>query len=208
MPETIYLKFDQNSAVYDRVIKLKNVAAVFCEDTKMQDYISDFILINVPEVKKKTYVFSVMDIVVKIKEKYQDASIVNLGVSDFIVEYNCKKPSKNVLDIFKIIITCVVVFTGSMFTIMAYNNDININELFKKLYLLSGNGESTGVIELCYSLGLFLGICIFYNHFVGKSLDNTPTPVEMQMRSYEDDLNCAIIERASRLGKEQEQSDI
>ena len=85
---------------------------------------------------------------------------------------------------------------------MAYNNDVGVNELFGKIYEFAKVGENTGIIELCYSIGLTLGIAVFYNHFAGKKLSDTPTPVEIQMRSYESDVDTAIVERASRKKEE------
>ena len=89
-----------------------------------------------------------------------------------------------------------------MYTIMAYNNDVGVNELFGKVYELVNNGENNSILELCYSVGLTFGIAVFYNHFVGKKMSDTPTPVEVQMRSYESDVDTAIVERASRKKEE------
>jgi stage V sporulation protein AA len=186
-------------------VRIKDVGSVFCKDENIKQMVSDIIILNVPDVKEKTFVFSVLRVIELIQKKCPEVDVSNEGESDFIVDYKRKKPKKNFIDVVKVIAICIVVFMGSMFTIMAYNNDININELFEKLYELTGDNQSTGVIELCYSIGLTGGICIFYNHFAGKRLDNVPTPVEVQMRSYETDINSAIVDRASRL---KEESDV
>ena len=102
----------------------------------------------------------------------------------------------------KVWATCVIVLIGSMFTIMAYNNDVGVLELFDKVYSLVLNGEGNGILELSYSIGLTFGIGVFYNHFAGKKLSDTPTPVEVQMRSYETDVDNAVVERASRQKEE------
>jgi len=120
-------------------------------------------------------------------------------------EYKEKPPKKGIWNVLKIFVTCVIVFIGSMFTIMAYNNDIGVSELFEKIYELVG-GEQNGILELSYSIGLTLGIAVFYNHFVGKKLSDTPTPVEVQMRSYESDVDTAVVERASRKKEEYDAS--
>jgi stage V sporulation protein AA len=54
------------------------------------------------------------------------------------------------------------------------------------------------VIEVAYSIGLAAGIIIFYNHIGGKRLTSDPTPLEVEMRNYESDVNKAIIVMADR----------
>ena len=49
-----------------------------------------------------------------------------------------------------------------------------------------------------YSIGLAAGIIIFYNHIGGKRLTSDPTPLEVEMRNYERDVNQAIVETADR----------
>ena len=60
--------------------------------------------------------------------------------------------------------------------------------------------ESDGftAIEISYSIGLAAGIIIFYNHIGGKRLTSDPTPLEVEMRNYERDVNQAIVETADR----------
>jgi stage V sporulation protein AA len=53
-------------------------------------------------------------------------------------------------------------------------------------------------IEIAYSIGLAAGITIFYNHIGGKRLTSDPTPLEVEMRNYESDVNKAIIVMADR----------
>ena len=51
---------------------------------------------------------------------------------------------------------------------------------------------------MTYSFGLFLGITIFYNHIGKKKLSRDPTPIEVEMRLYEDDINHTLVEGTNR----------
>jgi stage V sporulation protein AA len=98
-----------------------------------------------------------------------------------------------------------VSFFGTAFTIMAYHNDIGINEVFEEVYRMVMNAEPGGVnvLEVSYSIGLAAGIIMFYNHVGGRRLTKDPTPLEVAMRNYEQDVDKALIETAGREGKEQ-----
>ena len=59
-----------------------------------------------------------------------------------------------------------------------------------------GNGYTA--LEAAYSLGLAMGIIIFYNHIGKRRLTPDPSPVEVEMRVYGDDINTALVEMANR----------
>lgn len=205
MSETVYVKFERSTMIYEKKVNIGEIATVYATNKALQAKVRAIKLLNIPDVKKGTYVFSVMNIIERISKECPEAEINNIGESDFIIEYKEKPPKKGIWNVLKIFVTCVIVFIGSMFTIMAYNNDIGVSELFEKIYELVG-GEQNGILEFSYSIGLTLGIAVFYNHFVGKKLSDTPTPVEVQMRSYESDVDTAVVERASRKKEEYDAS--
>ena len=86
---------------------------------------------------------------------------------------------------------------------MAFHNDIGINDVFTKIYeMVTGyQGDGYGILELSYSVGLAIGITVFFNHIGGRRITRDPTPIEVEMRVYEDDVNKALIETADREGK-------
>ena len=57
------------------------------------------------------------------------------------------------------------------------------------------------ILELSYSIGLALGIIIFFNHIGGRRITKDPTPIEVEMRNYEREVNDALVETADREGK-------
>jgi len=91
---------------------------------------------------------------------------------------------------------------------MTFNTDVNTSGLFFQLYKQFTGEISTGhtILEFTYSLGVGLGVIFFFNHFGHKKLTTDPTPMEVQMRVYEDDVNRTLIAvknrgRKGRTGK-------
>ena len=58
------------------------------------------------------------------------------------------------------------------------------------------------VLEVTYSIGLTFGILIFFNHFGKKRFTVDPTPMEVEMRLYENDIQETLIEAYARKEKE------
>ena len=63
--------------------------------------------------------------------------------------------------------------------------------------------ESDGVteLEIFYAIGMPIGIMVFYNHIGKKKVTHDPTPIQVEMRKYEQDVDTTFIKNASREGK-------
>lgn len=83
---------------------------------------------------------------------------------------------------------------------MTFNNDVDMGSLFNQFYTLVTGKSSSGftILEISYSIGIGLGVLIFFNHFGQLRLSDDPTPMQVQMRTYEDEVNQTLIEQAAR----------
>ena len=97
-------------------------------------------------------------------------------------------------------------FSGAAFSIMAFHNDVGITALFGQVYHFFTGRTSDGftILELSYSLGLGAGILLFFNHFGKRKITSDPTPLEVEMRTYEDEIDTTLIESRERDEKEGE----
>lgn len=88
----------------------------------------------------------------------------------------------------------IVIFFGSGFSIMAFHNDIGIVDLFAQIYtqVIGYAPEQMGGLEVGYSIGLALGILIFFNHISLKKRENDPTPLQVEVSKYEQDVEDTI----------------
>lgn len=206
--ETLYLKIEKNTIVTDRHVKLSDIAKLECADPAIPRQLKQKKIytfqdaINVRKQKNQMQVFSVLKIIELIHEEYPNVDISNEGESDFIVEYIPYPVKPKWINAIKTALLCVVVFFGSAFTIMAFNNDIGVNQVFSKFYLqVMGSGPGgVSELEVSYCIGLGLGIVIFFNHVGRKKITPDPTPIQVEMRKYETDIDTTFIENAGRKG--------
>lgn len=86
---------------------------------------------------------------------------------------------------------------------MTFNTDVSVPDVFDLAYrlVLGKEQEGAGIVEIGYSIGLAVGIIVFYNHFYRKILKDDPTPIQVEMRKYEEELNSAMIQDSAREGK-------
>ena len=87
---------------------------------------------------------------------------------------------------------------------MAFHNDIGITDLFDGVHEMITGTKSSGhsILEISYSIGLSVGIIVFFNHIGGKRITKDPTPIEVEMRIYEDEVNQTLIDAADRMQME------
>ena len=204
MSTTLYLKFEKNNEVSKKHVCLGDVSTIWCTDKTITSKINTIKLLNIKEDKHRRYAFSVMKIIELINQEYPNVEVENIGEPDFIIDYENKDKQKHalnrILNVIKIVSICLITMFGSIYAIMAYNNDVAVSEVFEKAYMifLGDTGQGHMIIETMYSIGLTLGIIIFYNHFGGKKITNDPTPLEVEMHTLESDIDDSLISRSSR----------
>ena len=198
----IYIKpVSKVQIVEKRAVRLKDIAEVYCSDSKASN-VGDLIVYNIPsDSEKRSYLISSMDIVKLIDKNFQNATVNNMGEMDILIEYHPVKSKNNkVLEIFKIVFTCIVLFGGAMTAIMSFHSDSQIPAVFQNMYRIFFGVEATKpyIIYIPYSVGLASGIIIFFNHFVGRKITNDPTPIEVQMTTYDKEITSSIVDSLSK----------
>ena len=199
----IYIKAEQATIVKNKKVFLEDVVTMTGPDKKVIHELGGEVLFVVPDEQKQKYIFSIMKVIEFIQKKHPDYLIVNEGEIDFIVEYQPPQKKEKWKDVLKIIFVCLAVTIGSAFTIMTFNQDASVSEIFARLekIIAGSETEGPGLLELGYCIGLPTGIIVFFNHFSHLKMSSDPTPLQVQLRIYEKDSNEAILKSASREGK-------
>lgn len=201
---TIYIKGDQNVEVQKTDVTLGDLVTMECTDSHVAAKLKSLKMIKIAENKQHRYVVSILKLIEKMHEVYPGLTVQNLGPADIIVTYEPVQKKSQFLDWGKTILVVLITFFGSAYSIMAFNNDVDTPKLFGQIYKQIMGVEKNGftVMELTYSIGVIIGILVFFNHFGKKKFTVDPTPMEVEMRLYENDIQTTLIENYAR--KEQE----
>ena len=203
MSDTLFIKFDDYVKVDHANVTIGDVCKLHTTNQSLKNKIKNISLINMSNHLHKNYarvVFSSLKIIELILSEYPNITISPIGSDDFLIAYDTKPPISNTLKFIKISIICLILFFGAAFTIIAFNTDITINLVFNNIYEKftgSMSDNHTG-LELGYCIGIPLGILVFYNHLGKKKITSDPTPIEIEMRLYENDINTTLINGVKR----------
>lgn len=195
----------QRSIVRKDIVKLKDVASVYSKDAVLQTKAEGLVLYDFKGKQENKAVINILYIVERVQQLQQNTTVESFGESDVIVQREIKKanPIRKTACVMFVSLIC---FFGSAFSIMAFHNDIGIQQVFERINgILSGESpQGLCILNIAYSIGLMLGILIFYNHLGNWRFSKDPTPLEVQMRNYERDVDLAIVDQADREKKELE----
>ena len=196
MNAVLYMQVDANIQIKHPHIYLQDIARLSCSDSKILNRLRVMPVVNLKPDAPGRYVMSVMDLVDRIQQKESDLTVTPLGETDFILTYEKPGSQNLVFRWLKIALVCLITFFGAAFSIMTFNADVDVEKLFQQIYFQVTGQNSSGFtpLEIAYSVGLGLGILFFFNHFGHRKITADPTPMQVQMRKYEDDVNTTITE--------------
>lgn len=202
--ETLYIKGDRDVEVTKTDITLGDIVSMECSNKEVIPKLKAMKILKIPDNGRQRFVISILKIIAYIHEKYPNMDVQNLGETDIIITYENQKTKGMASHLIKIGFVSVLTFVGAAFSIMAFNNDVSIVKLFSKIYKFMTGAAPQGwsILEVSYSVGITIGILLFFNHFGKKKFTVDPTPLEVQMRTYENEIQTTLVENASRRGEE------
>ena len=200
--KTLYLKLERRVETQKTVIRLGDLGKLVCADPGSLKAAKDMKICGFSGKRQERCVISVMRILEELQKLQPSLEVQNIGETEVIVERPAGKES-GLWQWLKTVFVCLICFFGPAFTLMAFHNDIGIGDVFGKIYGMATGKSADGVtiLEISYSVGLAAGILLFFNHVGGRRITKDPTPIEVEMRIYEDQVNGALVENADREGE-------
>lgn len=197
---TVYLKLNQISEVHQKDVFVKDVAELYCSDTKMLNRCNAVKVKSIKDDRKYRYMMSSLEVIQRIEAIDSSIQVNSIGETDFIISYQPPSPPRKLWEWLKTVFVSLICFCGSAFGIMTFNNDASVTDIFKEIYLIIMGTESNGftMMEISYSIGLAVGIIVFFNHITKRKLTTDPTPLEVEMRLYEESINKTLIQNNGR----------
>lgn len=206
--KTVYLKCERNVEVQSEDVFLSDLGTLRCADAVLSSRLKALKVHHFGKNECRRCVISALKLVERMEKECPDIAVQILGEPDILVEWVFVNAHKGWQQWLKAALVCLVSFFGTAFTIMAYHNDVGINDVFTEIYRMVMNREPQGlnVLEISYSIGLAAGIILFFNHVGGRRITKDPTPIEVSIRQYEEDVDKTLIAQAGREGREKDAS--
>jgi len=192
LEKTIYIRMrNRVLAKPEESIYLEDIAQIIAPET----VISKLKKLKVHQISikdKNIIIIDVMKVISLISGLIENADVQTIGPAQTIVEVILKKKQMS-LPFF--ILIWFLLFFGSAMAIMNFHDDVSMRSVQEKLYkIITGVEDSKPwIFQIPYSIGLGLGMILFFNHVFKKRINEEPSPLEVEMFNYQMDLDNYVI---------------
>ena len=137
-----------------------------------------------------------------IHQEAGDVVVSPVGESSALFEPKQKKKENPFLVFLRVAFSMVLLFFGSALAIMYFHSDVNMIEAHQRVhFLISGQETDRPVLlTVSYSLGIGLGIAIYFEVFKKLKDRKNPGPLELEMHQSEKELQDYIKDQEGGMG--------
>ncbi len=172
-------------------VKIGEIVQISAEENIAQE-IKKIIIHQVSNKDKNIIVIDVMKVIEQIRRQFPQVDIQTVGPAQTIIEVAIKK-KRFAPALF--VAVWFLLFIGAALTMMNFHEDVSMREVHLRIYtMITGDVVPKPLLfQIPYSIGLGLGMILFFNHFFRKRLNEEPSPLEVEMFNYQQDLDNYLI---------------
>ncbi|WP_040981490.1 stage V sporulation protein AA [Oceanobacillus jeddahense] len=191
MTEIVYIRMRKKVILEQwQELKLKDIAYISTHATK-KNSLENTLIYRLSKKDKNILVIDSFLVIDHLTNEYPNVEFQLLGPEQTLIKIEPrKKPTHPVIITF----VWLLLFVGSAMTIMNFHYDVSMQPVQQKLhFILTGvENEYPLWIQIPYSLGLGLGTILFFNHWFKKRFNEEPSPLEVEIFNYQQDLQQYI----------------
>jgi stage V sporulation protein AA len=192
MEKTIYIRMRHRSQVkQENIVYLKDIALIIA-DEQMIAQLQQLPIYKVSKEDRTIVVIDAMTVIEHILRNFPSYEIQIIGPNQTIVEIIYQKKP---ISIPLFLLVWLLLFFGAALTIMNFHEDVSMPIVHQKLYtMITGKVvEKPLLFQIPYSFGLGFGMILFFNHFFRKRFNEEPSPLEVEMYNYQQDVDQYVI---------------
>ncbi len=192
MASTIFLRLHKRVRIpKGRAIRLRDVAKTL-SDPEFDPALEELVLHRPARGEGNLVLVDILKVIETIRRAFPDAHIEHFGDPHTLVEIVSKRKPANR---FMFVIAWALLFFGSGLAIMNFHEDVSMPEVHRRIVtLVTGEEvEHPYVLQIPYSIGIGLGMIIFFNHVFKTKINEEPSPLEVEMHKYEESVMQYVI---------------
>ncbi|SFD51540.1 stage V sporulation protein AA [Lentibacillus persicus] len=188
MSDIVYLRMKKNIETSQlRQMNLKDIAYI----STVSPFKKDLERMPVYRITSKDRNVVIIDsflVIDHLNEQYNNLEFQLVGPSHTVIRINKYKKPPNLLIV---AFVWLLLFIGTAMTIMNFHYDVSMQEVQQKLhFLLTGvRSEHPLWIQIPYSIGLGVGMLLFFNHWFQKRINEEPSPLEVEIFNYQQNID-------------------
>lgn len=191
MAELVYLRMRKKVILEQwQELQLKDFAYISTQSDK-KELLENTLIYRLSKKDKNILVIDSFLVIDHLSKEYPFFEFQLLGPEQTLIKIEPQKKQAHPL-----IITFIwlLLFVGAAMTIMNFHYDVSMQPVQQKLhFILTGEENEYPLwIQIPYSIGLGLGTLLFFNHWFKKRFNEEPSPLEIEIFNYQQDLQQYI----------------
>ena len=186
--DIVYLRLKKNIEVLGlQTIKLRDIA--FISATKeLKKKLEQMVIYRISEEDHNIIVIDSFLVIDYLTKQFNNSEFQLIGPTETIIRM---KDSNKKPVIIVVAFVWILLFIGTAMTIMNFHYDVSMQEVHQKLhFMITGEENEFPLwIQIPYSFGLGLGMLLFFNHWFKKKFNEEPSPLEIELFNYQQDIN-------------------
>ncbi|WP_405153097.1 stage V sporulation protein AA [Paenibacillus sp. FSL K6-0108] len=201
---TVYVRLRSRIRIQrGRSVRIGDVAHLLTSPEEQEARLLELELLRPGPEDGNLILVDILQIIPLIRRALPDVTVELIGSGHTLVEVvvGSGKPSKSLF-----ILVWLLLFFGSALTIMNFHADVNMQEVqIRIVEMITGQrDEHPYLFQLAYSIGIGFGMAVFFNHLFKKKWNEEPTPLEVEMFLYQQNVDkYVVIEETERMHEEE-----
>jgi stage V sporulation protein AA len=197
MSEVLYLRLRKRLSVKPQsVITLGDICQLFWDGVRERELVR----LPVYQVRPEDgdlLIIDIMQVIRKLRTMYPELSLEIQGAPQVIVEVQHPRKTANLL---LVALVWLILFIGSGLAMMNFHTDVSMLQVHQRIfYLITGKASQQPLwLQIPYSVGIGLGMVLFFNHIFEKRITEEPSPLEVELFLYQQNLDQYYIQNENR----------
>jgi stage V sporulation protein AA len=203
--KVVYIRMRRRVVITPRsVVTLGDVARLVADDA-LANRLKSLQLHRVSDKDGNMLLIDMIQVVKAIRDSEQGLVIETFGEPHVLIEITPAgkvKPRKLLL-----VMAWLLLFFGSGMAMMNFHADVNMPAVQRRIteLITSRSAPHPWLFQIPYSIGVGLGMLLFFNRLLRKRLNDEPNPLEVEMFMYQENVNHYVITEEYRKKQEDNQ---
>jgi len=142
-------------------------------------------------------IIDIMQVIRLLRRQLPDVPLEIQGAPQIVVEVRRARKEPN---LFLVALVWLVLFIGSGMAIMNFHTDVSMLQVHQRIhFLVTGRvNEQPLWLQIPYSVGIGLGMILFFNHIFRKRINEEPSPMDVELFLYQENLDQYYIQHENK----------
>jgi len=196
-PTVLYMRLKKRVHIHAGDTVTLGMTAKLLTDDSIADVLESLVLYHHQTSDGNRVVIDLLQMIRVIRSHFPNLTIETYGEPHVLlmVGEKAERPRMPVL-----IISWLLLFFGAGLAIMNFHTDVSMKEVHMRIAeLVTGKHvEHPLWFQIPYSVGIGLGMLLFFNHLFKKRFNEEPNPLEVELYLYQENVNAYVVAEEMR----------